>query len=269
MASLFTAGLCALIATAFWALLGYALARHLMPRALAIGAAMVTGWAVHSALALPLYRLIGFSPLTVVLVSLVFLACALLALCLPASADNDATGTRVPPWAYALAALLAVVPAVAVFPKFYGDAVALAGPIFDHSKVAIIDEMTRLGLPPGNPFFGEAGHHQGLAYYYLWHFSAAELALLPGVAGWEADISLSALTAFSSLALMMGFAVWIGRLRRGARVVPLAFAASLWTTLELFLAPIVWHRCFAAERLCRLAVPDRWAPQHLMAAGCR
>ena len=41
MASPVNAALCALIATAFWALLGYALGRHLLPRVLAIGAAAV------------------------------------------------------------------------------------------------------------------------------------------------------------------------------------------------------------------------------------
>jgi len=37
------------------------------------------------------------------------------------------------------------------------NGVILAGPIFDHSKVAMIAEMARLGVPAGNPFFGEAG----------------------------------------------------------------------------------------------------------------
>ena len=140
----------------------------------------------------------------------------------------------------------------------------LAGPIFDHSKVAIIDEMTRLGLPPGNPFFGEAGHDLPLAYYYLWHFSAAELALLPGVSGWEADIALSAFTAFSSVALMMGFAAWIGGraaagiLGGAARLCRLAASGRRGDFRRgefLFLRP-------AADRLCRLAVPD-----HLGAAA--
>ena len=57
MASPVNAALCALIATAFWTWLGYALGRHLFPRVLAIGAAPVIGWAVHSAAMLPIYRL--------------------------------------------------------------------------------------------------------------------------------------------------------------------------------------------------------------------
>src|SRR5580700_2552700 len=63
MASPVNAALCALLATAFWSFLGYALTCHRLPRALAIGAAPVTGWAVHSAATLPFFFLIGFSPL--------------------------------------------------------------------------------------------------------------------------------------------------------------------------------------------------------------
>ena len=66
MASLVNAALGAIVATAFWTLLGYAVSRHLFPRVLAIGAAPVLGWAVHSAVTLPLLALIGFSPLAVV-----------------------------------------------------------------------------------------------------------------------------------------------------------------------------------------------------------
>ena len=68
MASPINAILCALIATAFWTLLGYALARHLLPRVLALGAAPVIGWAVHSAVTLPIFLWIGLSPMTVVAV---------------------------------------------------------------------------------------------------------------------------------------------------------------------------------------------------------
>src|SRR6202034_3323095 len=114
-----------------------------------------------------------------------------------------------PPWTLAAAGILALAPAVAILPKFYGDAVQLADPIFDHSKSAIIDAIARLGVPPVNPVFGEFGAPGRLAYYYLWHFSAAQLSLALSVSGWEADIGLTWFTAFASLNLMMGVAVWL------------------------------------------------------------
>ena len=58
--------------------------------------------------------------------------------------------------------------------------------------------MTRQGVPPVNPVFGPSGAGE-VAYYYLWHFSAAELALPPKASGWEADIALTGFTAFASL----------------------------------------------------------------------
>ena len=62
-----------------------------------------------------------------------------------------------------------MVPAAAVLPKLAGNAVFLADPVFDHAKVALINDMARLGLPPGNPFFADEG--KPFAYYYLWHFA--------------------------------------------------------------------------------------------------
>ena len=262
MASLFTAGLCALIATAFWALLGYALARHLMPRALAIGAAMVTGWAVHSAVALPVYRLLGFSPFEVVGVSAacILIAGVSLSQRAPASAiDADLT---IPPWAFAAAAVLALIPAAAIVPKFSGGAVALSDPIFDHAKIAIIDAIARLGLPPVDPVFGEFGAPGRLAYYYLWHFSAAELALVTRASGWEADIALTWFTAFASLCLMMGIAVWLSKSppRRSGRW-RLPPSARCGRRCIFLSAPIVWRRC-----CCRRSA---WPAGGSRPPGCR
>ena len=169
----------------------------------------------------------------------------------------------------AAAALLALAPASAIVPKFSAAGVRLADPIFDHSKIAIIDAMIRQGLPPINRFgeFGPAGH---LNYYYLWHFSAAQLALPLGESGWEADIGLTWFTAFASLALMMGVAVWLGgRSAAAIFVVLLAAAASLRAVLgALFgsytLAPFLSEPNGFAGWLFQAA----WAPQHLMAASC-
>lgn len=270
MASPFTAALCALIATAFWSLLGYALARHLLPRVLAIGAAMVTGWAVHSAVALPVYRLLGFSPFEVVGASAICILVAGVSLSQRAPASEIDSDLSIPPWAFVAAAILASIPATAILPKYTAGAVSLSDPIFDHAKSAIIDAIVRLGLPPVDPVFGEFGAPGRLAYYYLWHFSAAELALVTRASGWEADIGLTWFTAFASLTLMMGLAVWLSKKSAAALwTVALAAAGSLWVTLHFFIG---------ADRLSPLLLPPigmagwlfqaTWVPQHLMAAGC-
>jgi hypothetical protein len=182
-------------------------------------------------------------------------------------ADGD---LAIPQWAFAAAAILALVPAIAILPKFSGDAVQLADPIFDHAKAALIDAMARLGLPPVNPVFGQIGAPDHLAYYYLWHFSAAEVALTFGASGWDADIGLTWFTAFASLCLMMGLAVWLGKRPIAAIwVVALAAAASLWVTLYWIFQtddfkPVLWDSIGMAGWLFQAS----WVPQHLMAASC-
>ncbi len=270
MTSPLNAALCALLAAAFWPLLGYALGRRLLPRALARGAAPVMGWAVHSAAMLPIYPWIGFSPIAVIGTGALCVLASGLALSGRAPQNGAEDAADIPAWAFAVAAVLALVPAVAILPKFSGAAVQLADPIFDHSKIAIVDAMARLGLPPVNPVFGEFGAPGHLAYYYLWHFSAAELALALGASGWEADIGLTWFTAFASLSLMMGVAVWLGKRAAAAIwVVVLAAAASLWVTLDWTagardLTPWLWPPVGMAGWLFQAT----WVPQHLMAASC-
>jgi hypothetical protein len=269
MASPVNAALCALLAAGFWSFLGYALTRHLLPRALAVGAAPVIGWAAHSAVTLPLFFLIGFSPLTVAAVAALFAAASVAALRRPANGEA-AAAPQIPLWAFVAAAALALAPAVATLPKTSADAVYLADPMIDHAKIAMIDAMMRQGLPPVDPAFGAAGPHDQLFYYYLWHYSAAELALPLHVGGWEADIGLTWFTALASLSLLMGLAVWLSKRSAAAIwVVALAAAASLRGVLSWMfgadgLEPFLAQPTGFAGWLFQAS----WAPQHLMAASC-
>jgi hypothetical protein len=265
--------ICAIAATLFWTCLGLPLARRLVPdRALALAIAPALGWAVFCPPALLILWLAGLTRSTIAMLAGAALVASLAALTWgnapPQPATVDARG--VPWWAYATAALLAIAPALAIPPKLVGDGVILAAPIFDHAKIAMIDDIARLGLPPGNPFFGGDAVPPRLAYYYLWHVSAALVAVLLGTSGWEADAALTGFSAFASLALMMGLAVSIARRRAAALwVIALSAAVSLRPVLTMALG---------AERLGLLLSPDMemqswivqagWAPQHLAAATC-
>jgi hypothetical protein len=268
MASSVHAVLCALLAAAFWTALGYGIARHVLPRGLAAGAAPVIGWASFSAATLPILTIVGFTALTVTVISVLALAGGI---CLLVMRRQDAApAPTLPLWSYAAAAILALGPAAALLPKISAAGVQLADPIFDHSKIAIVDSMARQGLPPVNPVFGAFGAAGHLAYYYLWHFSAAELALSLHVSGWEAAIGLTWVTAFASLTLTMGIAVWLCK-RSGAAilVVLLAAAASLRVTLSWIfgsyeLTPFLQSPTGFAGWLFQAA----WVPQHLMSASC-
>jgi hypothetical protein len=270
MASLPHAFLCALVAAAFWTVLGHAFGRHLLPRALALGAAPVLGWAVFSAVTLPVLTLVGFSLPTLIGLAIVCLVAAGASLLLPAADMDDAAEPSIPLWSFPAAAILALAPASALLPKYGNGGVHLAGQMFDHAKIAIIDAIARQGLPPVNPVFGAPGAAGHLAYYYIWHFSAAELALPLQVSGWEADIGLTWFTAFASLSLMMGIAVWLSKRPHAAIVaVALAAAGSLHATIGLLsgnytLEPFLQGPNGFAGWLFQ----SSWVPQHLMSASC-
>jgi len=268
MATPVDAALCALLAAAFWSLIGFAVSRHLLPRPLARGAAPIMGWAVHSAATLPLFVLVGFSPFTVLTVGAACAVASLVSLRRPVKASAD--GASIPLWAFAAAAPLALAPAAAILPKIYPHGVALADPITDHVKIAMIDAMVRQGVPPIDPAFSAAGMPDHLAYYYLWHYSAAELALVLNVSGWNADIGLTWFTAFASLALAMGLAVWLGKRGSAAIVaVALAAAASVRTPLSLIFGSYTLEPFLAQPTgFAGWLFESAWAPQHLMSASC-
>jgi hypothetical protein len=265
MASTLNAAIGAAVAVLFWTCLGLVVTRRLVP-ALALPTAPIIGWAVHSAVALPVFFVLPFSATHVVTVAgLTFLAAVAASL---ATTRADAIASPVPAWAYALAALLAMAPAAAVLPKIVGDAVYLAAPIFDHAKVALIDDMMKFGLPPGNPFFSDADHPR-FAYYYLWHFSAAELALATGIGGWEADAAMTGFSAATSLALMMGIAVWLGGPPAAILVVILSATASarraLWWMIGKENVDAVVG---TAGGFAGWLFQAPWVPQHIMSASC-
>jgi hypothetical protein len=266
MATIFGAVLSAAVATLFWTCLGFALTRRLVPGRLALPFAPAVGFAVHSALALPLFFFLPFTPAAIAAVAALVLVAAVVASSHTVPPPREKSLTWFPGWSYGLAALLAMVPAAAVLPKFSGDAVLLADPIFDHAKVALIEDMTRLGLPPGNPFFADGGP---FAYYYLWHFGAAEVARLLGVSGWAADAGLTWFAAFAALAAMMGLAVWLSR-RASAAPLAVLFAATasarylLW---DIFGAESVDAVLSRPAGFAGFLFQSAWVPQHIISAA--
>ena len=211
--------LCALAELVLCVSVGLPVARRLVAdRPLALAISPVLGWAVSSALALPILSWAGFGRVTVPLLCGAAAIGGIAALRpWPRWSAARPGFANLSGWAYPAAGFLAVLPALGVWPKLGDGGLVLAAPIFDHSKIAIIDDIVRLGLPVGNPFFGGAEAPSGFAYYYLWHFSAAVFAALLGTIGWVADIALTWFTAFASLTLMMGLAVGLS----GRRLAPL------------------------------------------------
>lgn len=265
MFSLATAALAAVLGLLLWTAAGYRLARRLgVGRAFALCMAPALGWAVQNVLALALAQAIGLSAIAM-LGSLALIGVSTLVPAAPAEPEDEA----LPPWwIVPAAAVLAVVPALAVLPKAAAGGVILAPAIFDHSKIALIDEMLRAGVPPVNPFYGPAGQPAEISYYYLWHFGAAQIAKLTGATGWEADAAASWFTAFSTALLMAGLSLRLG----GSRLAP-AFALALCATGSL--RPLL--DATAGQGLGQWLAPasgfagwlyqTSWSPHHVAAAG--
>lgn len=246
-------------------MIGLPFARRLLPGPLLAFTAPALGWALHSAVALPLHRAIGFTFASVLVVSALSVAGAIAVLWrMPRPKASLAPGALI--GAAAAAAFVSLCVAIAIAPKFDGAAVLLSPAIFDHSKVAMIDEMARLGVPPGNPFQG--GATTPLAYYYLWHFSAAELVLATGITAWEADAALTAFTAYASIMLMMGLAVWLSGRASACFLVPLlAFAGSLRPALECLLGKTALYSfVWPPSGLAGFFFQATWVPQHIASA---
>lgn len=258
---------CGVAALALWGGPGWLLARGLgFSRSSACAIAPALGWAMQTAAALSAALIFGFSSIVILLVTAVLSFCAPL---LQADAPEEERPFPLP--ALAIAAALALVPALAVLPKVGTDgAIALASPIYDHAKIILIDEIARHGtLPPANPVYGAGGAPGVVAYYYLWHFGAAQLAFLAGARGWEADAAATWFSAFAALALVAGLAF---RLRPGAAAPLLALlaaaAGSLRPVADAVLGPALDRAIAPATGLAGLLHQASWSPHHLASASC-
>lgn len=269
MASSISAFWCAALALVLWTAVGWAFAQRLsVARNLILPIAPTLGWAIQNVIAWTAASAGGMSWVTLLIIPALISALVFILFRKPESLAPDEG--RFPAWILIGATIVALAPAAAVLPKFSGDSVFLAAPIYDHSKVALIDEIVRGGVPPANPIFGAGGGAGRVAYYYLWHFGAAQLAYLLGASGWEADIAATWFTAFASLALMCGLAFHFSKRAWSAvLVVALACGGSLRPVLD-------W--VFGQARVDAVLLPPSgmegwlfqtsWSPHHVASAGC-
>jgi len=260
----------AIVALLFWTAFGAVVLRRLVTSQLVLPFAPIVGWAVHNAVAIPIFFVVPLKSTSAIAVALLLFAVAVGANRRVDRADVDSHGPRVPIVAFVLAALLACACAAAILPKLVGDAVVLADPIFDHAKVSLVDDIARLGLPPGNPYLAGDGGSGRLAYYYLWHFSAAQLVRALHVGGWEADAAMTFFSAFAALAVMMGLAVRFSRRPAAAIWVTLFAASSSIRNLSIALLDngVVDAWTNPPGGFAGWLFQSSWVPQHVAAAAC-
>lgn len=165
------------------------------------------------------------------------------------------------------AALLSLFPALAAAPHFFGGGVGFGAPIFDHEKVALIDEIVRTGMPARNPFFQMVGTSHLLNYYYGWYFLAAQAAMLAGASGWETDIGFTFVTAFASLAFMAWAAVsYSGKRNAGWWVLAISLVSSILPVVNFVFGPFFGNFIVNEHGLETWIIQSSWVPQHLFSA---
>ncbi|MBA1143839.1 hypothetical protein H0241_26840 [Mesorhizobium sp. CCANP35] len=166
----------------------------------------------------------------------------------------------------AVASVFGLLPMLTVIPQYYGAGASVGAPIFDHAKIAIIDEIAQNGLPPYNPYYSEAQGSNILIYYYIWYFLAASSSIITGAGGWEADIALTAVTALSSIFVVTWLAV--AQSKRSD--------AAWWVLPLLLVGPLSRILLFISEKsddwIVAMGHPRTWfaeaawSPQHLFSA---
>ncbi|MEP9355400.1 hypothetical protein ABLE93_17595 [Xanthobacter sp. KR7-65] len=248
----------------------------LIARALALSRAPALALAPGLGFAVQTMAMLALAPATGVSRAAILIVTALVCIGAPLLRGRRAAE---PAWpgealllpALAVAAVLALIPAAAVLPKIGADgAVALAAPLYDHAKVALIDEIAlHATVPPANPVYGAGGAPGIVAYYYLWQFGAAELAILTGATGWEADAAATFLSTFAALALVAGLAF---RLNPSMSAPLLALAAAASGALRPLLAGLfgagVDQVIEPATGLAGVLYQASWSPHHVAAAAC-
>ncbi|MEW6437629.1 MAG: hypothetical protein AB1508_10750 [Pseudomonadota bacterium] len=251
-------------------IVGFPLSRHLeaLPqRRLLVAPAL--GLAVYAGACGLAFRFLPFTPICVISV---FVVVAMFSFMAGGADDYKTTvfpGGVVPPLGAILAAIaVAALPAFAVMPHITGNSVSFGDPIFDHEKVAIIDEIVNNGNPPHNPFVSFAGSGDALNYYYLWYLLAATLSITTRLSGWTVDAALTFTTALASIMTVM----WVATGTSGKK------AAAWWVVATCLIGPIdslldnfllaPWLAQFRTHEhtLEPWIIQASWVPQHVFAA---
>ncbi|PDT81049.1 hypothetical protein [Sinorhizobium sp. BJ1] len=207
-----------------------------------------------------------FLPITAINLILVVLSLSAIALWLSKGTIDPLLRSPASPgfcWS-TVAFLLCLLPTFEIIPQYYGGSVGVGHPIWDHAKIAIVNEIAQNGVPPANPFHSEAGSPNTLIYYYAWHFIAACSSVITGATGWEADIALTGITALFSTFVVTWLAVARSRSANAAWwVLPLLFVGSLKPIVRFVCGKWLDKWMAPQHGLQTWIIQAPWVPQHV------
>ncbi len=166
-------------------------------------------------------------------------------------------------------ALWAIIPTINIFPALYQDGLFVNDHIFDHAKVALIDAISREGMPPINPYYAPNGETIPLIYYYTWHFLASQIKLIANVTGWQAEVAFNWFTGFATISFLSALAIRITKKAiTGFLLLLFALAGSPADLLPMLLGPR-WENLIGYPPVHGLEVlwmQMSWVPQHVFSA---
>ncbi len=236
-------------------IVGFPLSRHLdfhLRRRLLVAPGL--GLAVYAAVCGLAFR---YLPFNAILVFCIFVVVAASSFIAGRASNHKAvlfpSGVAPGPGAIVAAIGIAALSALAIMPHITGNSVSFGGPIFDHEKVAIIDEIVNNGNPPHNPFVSFAGTSNVLNYYYLWYLLAAAGSITMGLSGWAADVALTFVTTLASLMAV----IWIATGYSGKKT------AAWWVIVTSLIGPA--NVLLRGHTLEPWIIQAFWVPQHIFA----
>ncbi|EKR7174325.1 TPA: hypothetical protein ACNE2E_005090 [Escherichia coli] len=146
----------------------------------------------------------------------------------------------------------------------------LSDPLFDHTKIAIIDSIVRTGLPIENPFsLTSPSGDIYLHYYYLWYLVAANISIIFDVSGWNSDIALTFITSFSSICVV--FAVIKETYPKSKNAKYFSWLALLSSSIFWLISGNLFNNIYVLLRkehaLESWIIQASWVPQHLASAS--
>ncbi len=241
--------LCALAELVISVCVGWPMMRRLAaPRPVALALAPAAGWAAFNPLALSILTATGFTRATVALLSG---GAVLGGLAISLRQRRRAVKPRradISVWALAAAALLALVPAVAVLAEIRrrrsGSQRSDVRPLEsgDHRRHRPTRTTAR------QPVFWRHRRRRASSTTTCGISAPRSRPALFGASGWEADIALTWFTAFASLCLMIGLAaLFAGRKIAALLVVLLSLSASLKPVLGWLLPATFLGRTLAQD----------------------
>lgn len=145
--------------------------------------------------------------------------------------------------------------------------------VYDHVKCAILNSISRHGLPPVNPWLADGGKPLALVYYFGWHAWAAQLPILTNCNAFFAECAMTGFTFAAALSGLAGLTGFCDDKKGRFGIIFLVLLVGFdigYTDVAEMVVPKSWMSFLSTPKLSgfwNLYDDFIWAPQHMLAAS--